>query len=224
MVSPPFLRLGARQPGATLERRMPRERPPTQSVHTAIMGSKSLVRTLSAAVGPTTFHRPVADAQFTHFFGHADDHRIPRFGPEVGAPGGKPSDDPAAWPMRRHRESGHSCSTRPTRSRQRNGRRVNGRVRRALHLAKALVRGLPRTSHPRPAPHRMASIFLTACQRLAPQRSPSSPVPMPRRRALLFWYGHDGVGLPGSSGRSKTKAISRPKVLQTCSLQHRLSL
>ena len=40
-VSPPFLRLGARQPGATLERRMLRERPPTQSVHTAIMESKA---------------------------------------------------------------------------------------------------------------------------------------------------------------------------------------
>ncbi|ASP23332.1 hypothetical protein ANTHELSMS3_04944 (plasmid) [Antarctobacter heliothermus] len=31
--SPPFLRLGASQSGATLERRMPRERPPTQSAH-----------------------------------------------------------------------------------------------------------------------------------------------------------------------------------------------
>ena len=40
LVSSPFLRLGARKPGATLERRMPRERPQTQSVHTAIMGSK----------------------------------------------------------------------------------------------------------------------------------------------------------------------------------------
>jgi hypothetical protein len=38
LVSPTFLRLGARQPGATLERRMPRERPLTQSAHTAIMG------------------------------------------------------------------------------------------------------------------------------------------------------------------------------------------
>lgn len=40
VVSPPFLRLGTRQPGATLERRMPRERPPTQSVHSAIMGTR----------------------------------------------------------------------------------------------------------------------------------------------------------------------------------------
>jgi hypothetical protein len=40
VVSPLFLRLGARQPGATLERRMPRERPTTQSVHTTNMGSK----------------------------------------------------------------------------------------------------------------------------------------------------------------------------------------
>jgi len=47
MVSPPFLRLGARQPGATLERRMPRERPPTQSVHTAIMGSKGVIITIA---------------------------------------------------------------------------------------------------------------------------------------------------------------------------------
>ena len=31
VVSPPFLRLGTRQPGAALERRMPRERPPVQS-------------------------------------------------------------------------------------------------------------------------------------------------------------------------------------------------
>ncbi len=41
MVSPPFLRLGAGPSGATLERRMPRERPPNQSAHTAIMGSKA---------------------------------------------------------------------------------------------------------------------------------------------------------------------------------------
>lgn len=40
VVSPPFLRLGASLSGATLERRMPRERPPNQSAHTAIMGSK----------------------------------------------------------------------------------------------------------------------------------------------------------------------------------------
>jgi hypothetical protein len=39
LVSPPFLRLGTGQPDATLERRMPRERPPTQSAHTAILGS-----------------------------------------------------------------------------------------------------------------------------------------------------------------------------------------
>lgn len=43
VVSPPFLRLGARQPGATLERRMPRERPLTQSAHNAIMGSKLML-------------------------------------------------------------------------------------------------------------------------------------------------------------------------------------
>jgi hypothetical protein len=40
VVSPPFLRLGASQSDATLERRMPRERPPDQSADTAIMGSK----------------------------------------------------------------------------------------------------------------------------------------------------------------------------------------
>jgi len=40
LVSPPFLRLGTGQSGATLERRMPRERPPNQSAHTAIIGSK----------------------------------------------------------------------------------------------------------------------------------------------------------------------------------------
>ena len=39
-VSPPFLRLGSGPSGATLERRMPRERPPNQSAHSAIMGSK----------------------------------------------------------------------------------------------------------------------------------------------------------------------------------------
>lgn len=39
VVSPPFLRLGASQSDATLERRMPRERPQTQLAHTAIMGS-----------------------------------------------------------------------------------------------------------------------------------------------------------------------------------------
>ena len=39
MVSPPFLRLGTSQSGATLERRMPWERPLTQSAHSAIMGS-----------------------------------------------------------------------------------------------------------------------------------------------------------------------------------------
>lgn len=50
LVSPPFLRLGARQPGAILERRMPRERPPTQSVHTAIMGSKGLGKQVVVAV------------------------------------------------------------------------------------------------------------------------------------------------------------------------------
>ncbi|MFN4129015.1 MAG: hypothetical protein ACK4GC_04260 [Paracoccaceae bacterium] len=42
VVSPLFLRLGTRQPGAILERKMPREGPPTQSAHTAIMGSKLL--------------------------------------------------------------------------------------------------------------------------------------------------------------------------------------
>jgi len=42
MVSPPFLRLGTGPSGATLERRMPRERPPNQSAHTAIMGSRRL--------------------------------------------------------------------------------------------------------------------------------------------------------------------------------------
>jgi putative transposase len=40
MVSPPFLRLGTSQSGATLERRMPWERPLTQSAHCPIMGSK----------------------------------------------------------------------------------------------------------------------------------------------------------------------------------------
>jgi hypothetical protein len=39
VVSPPFLRLCARQPGATLERGIPWERPPTQSVQSPIMGS-----------------------------------------------------------------------------------------------------------------------------------------------------------------------------------------
>ena len=39
MVSPPFLRLGTGPSGATLEQRMPRERLPNQSAHTAIMGS-----------------------------------------------------------------------------------------------------------------------------------------------------------------------------------------
>ena len=38
-VSPPFLRLGTGQPGATLERRMPQERPLTQSAQ-ANMGSR----------------------------------------------------------------------------------------------------------------------------------------------------------------------------------------
>lgn len=41
VVPPPFLRLGASLSGATLERRMPRERPPNQSTHTAIIGSKA---------------------------------------------------------------------------------------------------------------------------------------------------------------------------------------
>ena len=40
VVSAPFVRRGARQQGATLERRMPRERPQTQSVQGTIMGSK----------------------------------------------------------------------------------------------------------------------------------------------------------------------------------------
>lgn len=40
VVSPPFLRLGTSQPGATLERRMSRERPLTRSAYLAIMGSK----------------------------------------------------------------------------------------------------------------------------------------------------------------------------------------
>jgi hypothetical protein len=40
-VSPPFLRLGTRQSGETLERRVPRERSQTQSAHTAIMGSRT---------------------------------------------------------------------------------------------------------------------------------------------------------------------------------------
>jgi len=48
VVSPPFLRLGASLSGATLERRMPRERPPNQSAHTAIMGSKGM----SEQLGP----------------------------------------------------------------------------------------------------------------------------------------------------------------------------
>ena len=39
LVSAPFLRLGARQPAATLVRRMPRERPQTQSDQGPIMGS-----------------------------------------------------------------------------------------------------------------------------------------------------------------------------------------
>lgn len=41
LVSPPFLRLGARQLGATLEQRMPQERPLTQTANTAIMGSRA---------------------------------------------------------------------------------------------------------------------------------------------------------------------------------------
>jgi hypothetical protein len=41
VVSPPFLRLGTSQSGATLERRMPRERPQTQSPHFAIIGSRA---------------------------------------------------------------------------------------------------------------------------------------------------------------------------------------
>ena len=41
MVSPPFLRLGTSQSGATLEWRMPWERPLTQSAHCPIMGSKA---------------------------------------------------------------------------------------------------------------------------------------------------------------------------------------
>jgi hypothetical protein len=40
VVSPPFPRPGASQSGETLERRMPRERPPAQSTQDAIMGSK----------------------------------------------------------------------------------------------------------------------------------------------------------------------------------------
>ena len=43
LVSPPFLRLGTSQPGATLERRMPRERPPTQLAYHPIMGSKAVL-------------------------------------------------------------------------------------------------------------------------------------------------------------------------------------
>jgi hypothetical protein len=38
-----LLRLAASQSDATLERRMPRERPPTQSAHSAIMGSNLAV-------------------------------------------------------------------------------------------------------------------------------------------------------------------------------------
>jgi hypothetical protein len=48
-VSPPSLRLGTGQSGATLQRRMPRERPPSQSDLTAIMGSKTVEH---LAVGP----------------------------------------------------------------------------------------------------------------------------------------------------------------------------
>ena len=48
VVSPPFLRLGARQPGASLERRMPQERPPTQSAYDAIMGAPPLAASLCA--------------------------------------------------------------------------------------------------------------------------------------------------------------------------------
>lgn len=43
LVSPPFLRLGAGQSGATLERKMPREMPQAQSTHSAIMGSKTVI-------------------------------------------------------------------------------------------------------------------------------------------------------------------------------------
>jgi hypothetical protein len=62
LVSPPFLRLGASQPGVTLEHRMSR-RPPTQSAHSPIMGSRCCffkqVGTFSPAEsGP--FYEPAA--------------------------------------------------------------------------------------------------------------------------------------------------------------------
>ncbi len=44
-VSLPFLRQGASQSGATLERRMPQEKPPAWSVHTAIIRSGKHIRT-----------------------------------------------------------------------------------------------------------------------------------------------------------------------------------
>ena len=43
MVSPPFLRIGTGPSGANLERRMPRERPPNQSAHSANLGSKGSI-------------------------------------------------------------------------------------------------------------------------------------------------------------------------------------
>ena len=46
LVSPPSLRLGAGPFGATLEQRMPRERPPAQSAHSAIMGSRGYLERL----------------------------------------------------------------------------------------------------------------------------------------------------------------------------------
>ena len=55
LVSPPFLRLGASQSGATLERRMPREGPPTQSANSPIMRSRS--DQVAASVQPTALIR-----------------------------------------------------------------------------------------------------------------------------------------------------------------------
>ncbi len=69
--SPPFLRLGASQSGATLERRMPRERPPTQSVHTAIMASNRMgSQCESSKVRVVQQRRVIVTKMKFYFFGY----------------------------------------------------------------------------------------------------------------------------------------------------------
>src|SRR5690554_4282877 len=58
MVSPPFVRLGTGPSGATLECRMPRERPPNQSAQAAIMGSKAIGVAVTLNTGAPGASRP----------------------------------------------------------------------------------------------------------------------------------------------------------------------